>query len=118
LKHAGRLQTQHYWYHTYYGRIQVPPDQISIMGGLFEGVMFPYSDLIFKWMKLKGKYMYEREEMKRLIRWIEPGVVKVRKKAGLKIFGQHRLDQIEEVITVADANGGWGSVVSIAPNQK
>jgi D-arabinose 1-dehydrogenase-like Zn-dependent alcohol dehydrogenase len=91
--------------------------QISIMGGLFQGVTFPYSDLVFKSIKIKGKYMYERADIEGLIRLVEAGILKVGKKAGLDMFGPYRLDQIQEAISMAEANGGWGSLTSIAPTQ-
>jgi D-arabinose 1-dehydrogenase-like Zn-dependent alcohol dehydrogenase len=92
--------------------------QISLMGGLFTGVTFPYSEMVFRSIKLKGKLMYEREEIVRLIALMEAGVVKVGKEAGVEMFGPYGLDKIEEALSVAEANGGWGPFVAIAPNRE
>ena len=48
--------------------------------------------------------MYEREDIKGLIKLAESGVLKLGKEAGQEIFGSFKLEKAEKATNIAEAN--------------
>lgn len=88
------------------------------MGGIQEAVAIPYALLMFKSLQLKGKFMYEREAVFRLIKMVESGLLKLGKGAGLKVVGPYDLENWHEAFDAAEKNAGWGVQVLLSPQKK
>jgi threonine dehydrogenase-like Zn-dependent dehydrogenase len=89
--------------------------RVSFMGGIQKDVNIPYSLLMFKSLRLSGRFMYDRKVIPRLVSMLEGGLVKVGPAAGQTVIGPYGLEKMEEAIDVAERNAGWGSLVCLAP---
>jgi len=87
----------------------------SLMGGIQETVAIPYGLMMFKSLQLRGKFMYERDAIKRLIKMVESGLLKLGEAGGLKVVGPFALEDWEEAFDQAEKNAGWGVQVIISP---
>lgn len=81
-------------------------------------VEIPYGLTMFKNLTIKGKFMYEREQTKRLIKMVEFGNLKLGKESGVQVLGPYGLDDIEKALDVAAEHAGWGEDVVLAPNKE
>ena len=88
------------------------------MGGIQDPVGIPYGLLMFKSLKLSGKFMFEREDVDRLIAMTEAGLIKLGDKAGLKVAGVFGLEDWEEAFEVAGSNSGRGVYAVFDPTKK
>lgn len=94
-----------------------PGGRACFMGGIQDPVAIPYGLLMFKSLKLQGKFMYERSAVQRLIKLVEKGHLIVGEKAGLKIAGIYGLNDWKAAFDAAAANAGWGVQVLIDPRK-
>jgi NADPH:quinone reductase-like Zn-dependent oxidoreductase len=90
--------------------------QALLMGGLPTDVSFPYLQLMLKNITVRGKFMYERELIKRFIRMLENGNLVLGEEVGLSVGGVFGLDDIEEALAAAEESTGWGGDILLAPN--
>jgi threonine dehydrogenase-like Zn-dependent dehydrogenase len=81
------------------------------MGGIMGNIEIPYAMVMLKSLGIQGRFMYERRDVPRLIKMVESGMVKLGKEAGISNLGPYGLENVEEALSVAEANGSWGSQV-------
>lgn len=86
-----------------------------IMGGNSGNVDFPYLEIMFKSIRIQGRFMYDRQHVQRLIQMAESGLLPLGKNAGVtqtEVFG---LEQVEEALEAASKLSGWGGHVVLKP---
>ncbi|KAF2195173.1 GroES-like protein [Zopfia rhizophila CBS 207.26] len=86
----------------------------SIMGVLPKDVEVSYFDLVFRNLTIKGQYMYEREDVRAMIKMAESGVMKLGKERG-EVVGEFRLADFEKAFAAASKNPGVGKLVVLTP---
>ncbi|KAK4064654.1 hypothetical protein Trihar35433_8171 [Trichoderma harzianum] len=89
--------------------------RVSLMGGIAGNISIPYGAIMFNDLKLHGKFMYERKDVRMLIKMVEKGIMGLGKKVGARVEGKFGLDQWDEAFTAAKENAGPGQSVIIAP---
>ena len=85
------------------------------MGGIKDDVPIPHAVVMHWNLTLKGKWMFEREDIKSMIKMVENGVMKLGGSAGLRIVGKFGLDEWDKAFTAAKKNAGLGETVVITP---
>ena len=85
------------------------------MGGITEDVLIPHSVVMHSNLTLKGKWMYEREDIKSMLKMVENGVLKLGESAGLRVVGKFGLEDWDEAFTAAEKNAGLGQAAVITP---
>lgn len=88
--------------------------RVSLMGGLTGDVAFPYHAIMHRNLTLKGKWMYEREDVFALLKMIEIGALRLGEDAGLsaKTFP---LEDWNAAFQFAAEHAGIGMQALIAP---
>jgi threonine dehydrogenase-like Zn-dependent dehydrogenase len=76
--------------------------RVSLMGGMQGDVPLPHAIIMQKNIALKGKWMYNREDIPALIKLVETGLLKVDEKSGIRIVGTFKLEDWDEAFTVAE----------------
>ncbi|KAF2714391.1 NAD(P)-binding protein [Pleomassaria siparia CBS 279.74] len=89
--------------------------RISLMDGIYDDVPIPYHLVVHKDMKLQGKWMYGKEQIKIVIKMIETGVLKIGNLGGVETVGDFTFENWEEALDAADEHAGWGSSVVMRP---
>ena len=89
--------------------------RVSLMGGIREDISISHHVVMHNNLQLRGKWMYERDDIGALIKMIEIGALKLGEKAGVKAVGKFTLEEWEKAFDVAAENPGMGLVVVIAP---
>ena len=89
--------------------------RISLMGGLMDDYALPFWSIMHGDKTIKGKWMYEREDVKALIRLIETGLLKLEGQAG-QVAGPFKLDEWSEAFDAA-AKRNVGEVAVIDPRK-
>lgn len=89
--------------------------RVSLMGGIMGDVAIPYGKVMFNDIKMHGKFMYEREDVRLLIKMVEAGVLGLGDRIGARLEGKFGLDEWDEAFTAARENAGVGQYVVIAP---
>ncbi|MCJ1484300.1 hypothetical protein MMC06_004468 [Schaereria dolodes] len=92
-----------------------PGGRMSCMGGLDEDVPIPHSALMHRSLQLKGKWMYDRQDVGALVKMIEIGVLKLGASAVATVVGKFGLEDWNNAFTAAAENNGMGSYAVIAP---
>ncbi|KAJ9500983.1 hypothetical protein H2202_003541 [Exophiala xenobiotica] len=85
-----------------------------LMGGITAGVEIPYSVVMFNDLQICGKFMYERDAVKRLISLVESGRLKFRVPE-IKVFG---LKEWEKGFETAAQRSGWREMVVFEPGRE
>lgn len=85
------------------------------MGGIRDDVPISHSAVMHRNLTLKGKWMFEREDIKGMINMVENGVLKLGESAGLKLVGKFGLEDWDKAFTAAEKNAGVGESVVITP---
>ncbi|KAI9875681.1 MAG: hypothetical protein M1830_008120, partial [Pleopsidium flavum] len=57
---------------------------------------------------LRGKWMYDREAVRALIKMVEVGLLRLGERAGLKVIGKFALEDWDSAFTAAEENPGMG----------
>lgn len=83
--------------------------RVCLMGGMMGDVGIPHSAVMHGNLTLKGKWMYERSDIKALVKMVEMGLLDVGRE--VKGFG---LEEWDEAFTAA-AEGGVGESVVLVP---
>jgi threonine dehydrogenase-like Zn-dependent dehydrogenase len=82
-----------------------------LMGGIPGEIKIPYLLLMFNDLKIHGKFMYEREGVKRLISLVENG----RLRFSLPDLRAYKLGDWKEAFGEAENRGGWREMVVLEP---
>jgi threonine dehydrogenase-like Zn-dependent dehydrogenase len=85
--------------------------RVSLMGIISKDIAMPYMLAVLNNLTIRGQYMYEREDVKGLIKLAETGVRKLGKSAGHSIVGKVSLDDWEKAVEAACANPEAGKIV-------
>ena len=86
-----------------------------LMSVIPHDVAVPYALLTWNSLTVKGKFMYEREDVRLLIKMAETGVLKLGKEGGIEVVGRFKLEEVEEAFAVAAKNPEVGKLVALVP---
>ncbi|PTB66016.1 GroES-like protein [Trichoderma citrinoviride] len=89
--------------------------RVSLMGGIAGDVAIPYAAIMFNDLKLHGKFMYEREDARLLVKMVETGVLGLGGRIGAMCEGRFGLEEWSEAFDAAKGNAGPGQFVVIKP---
>jgi threonine dehydrogenase-like Zn-dependent dehydrogenase len=92
-----------------------PFGKCVLMGGAKGNFEFPYLTIMFKNLRIQGRFMYERDHILKLIKLIERGSLGLGKAIGIKNLQKFDLDHVMDAVTAAAASKGWGSQVLLTP---
>ena len=83
----------------------------SLMGGMHGDLSIPFRAVMHKNLTLKGKWMYEREDIAGFMRLIHSGLLKLGPKAGNEIVGKFGLEGWKEAFDLAAEKAQMGQMV-------
>ncbi|PVH89767.1 alcohol dehydrogenase [Cadophora sp. DSE1049] len=89
--------------------------RISLMGGIQGDLAIPHGAVMHRDLRIRGKWMYDREAVSGLIKLVEVGLLKLGEKGGqegVTVFG---LDDWEEAFKAAKEYSGTGKTAVIVP---
>lgn len=89
--------------------------RVGLMGGMYKNLSIPYYHMILNSLELKGKWMYTPAEIRRIVKMIEVGTLKIGKEAGHEVRGRFKLEEFEKAFETADKDAGWGTLVLFKP---
>ncbi|KAI5458510.1 hypothetical protein BGZ63DRAFT_416157 [Mariannaea sp. PMI_226] len=90
--------------------------RIVLMGGRGDAsIPIPWPLALYKNLTIKGGFMYERDDVRQVIRIVEGGKVKFGKENGYEVNGAYKLEEWEEAADAAVEHTGFGKVVLINP---
>ena len=89
--------------------------RVSLMGGIREDIGLPHGKVMHWNLTIKGKWMYERDDIKSMIKMVEAGVLKLGESGGLRVIGKFGLEEWDAAFTAAENNAGMGESTVIAP---
>ena len=88
---------------------------LALMGGIQGNISIPYGLVMYKSIAIKGRFMYERDHIQRVVRLAEQGKLKLGAAVGKQFLGPYGLDQINEAMDVAEKNPGYSKAVVLTP---
>jgi D-arabinose 1-dehydrogenase-like Zn-dependent alcohol dehydrogenase len=88
-----------------------------IMGGTSGEIAVPYLEVMFKSLRLQGRFMYSRDHILRLVQMLESGLIQLGIKAGVHRKEEFGLDSIDDALQAAGQLTGWGSHVVLRPSE-
>lgn len=86
-----------------------------VMGGNAGNIDFPYLEVMFKSIRIQGRFMYDRRHVQQLIQMVEFGLLPLAKKAGVTRTEEFGLEQVDAALEAAGKLSGWGSHVVLKP---
>ncbi|KAK3389904.1 chaperonin 10-like protein [Podospora didyma] len=89
--------------------------RVALMGVIRTDLPVPYALATWNSLTIVGKYMYEREDVRLLIKMAESGVLRVGSAEGVEVMGEFKLEQVEEAFALAAQHTGVGKMVVLAP---
>ncbi|MCJ1249698.1 hypothetical protein MMC30_006924 [Trapelia coarctata] len=92
-----------------------PGGRVSLMGGISGDVSLPHDVIMYRSLRLQGKWMYNREDITALIKLIEVGLLNIGESAGVRIVGEFALEDWDGAFTAAAENTGRGKLVLLKP---
>ncbi|APA08954.1 hypothetical protein SS1G_02792 [Sclerotinia sclerotiorum 1980 UF-70] len=87
----------------------------SLMGVPSNDIDIPYMMAVMNNLTIRGQYMYEREDVKGLIKLVESGLLKIGKAGGNEIVGEFSIEQWDEGLKVAVQNPEPGKMAIMYP---
>lgn len=94
-----------------------PHGRACLMGGIQESVSLPYGLLMYRSLKLMGRFMYEREAIINLLRLISRRRLLLGEQAGLSCAGSFGLHEWDLAFDTAKKHAGWGVQVLFDPRK-
>lgn len=91
-----------------------PFGRCLIMGGVAENINVPYLDMMFKSLRLQGRFMFSRDHALQLIRMVESGLLPLGSKVGISHI-KFPLESINEALETAARSTGWETSVVLVP---
>ncbi|PYI09452.1 NAD(P)-binding protein [Aspergillus sclerotiicarbonarius CBS 121057] len=85
--------------------------RVCLMGPGIGDLTIPVAILMAQNLTIKGKWMYEREGIRKMIQMVEAGVLKMGSQAGWVIAGKYQLEQWAEAFASAAQHAGPGEQV-------
>ncbi|KAI0975014.1 alcohol dehydrogenase [Xylaria arbuscula] len=93
-----------------------PTGRVVLVGGRGDATLpIPYAQAMLNDWTIKGSYMYTREDMQRVIRLAETGLMKLGKSAGHEVQGVYALEDFQAAIDKSVEKAGPGSLIYITP---
>jgi threonine dehydrogenase-like Zn-dependent dehydrogenase len=89
--------------------------RVSLMGGVRGDLAIPHHAVMHRDLTLKGKWMYDRQQVLDLIKMIETGVLKLGKGEGQRMVEKFALEEWDKAFTTAAENAGMGAKAVIVP---
>lgn len=86
-----------------------------VMGGNAGNIDIPYLEVMFKSIRIQGRFMYDRRHVQQLIQMVESGLLPLAKKAGVTLAEEFGLEQIDAALEAAGKLKGWGGHVVLRP---
>ena len=86
-----------------------------LMGGIHGMVEVAYGLVMFNNLTIKGRFMYEPEDVKKLIRLMEGGRLLVGGKGGIDTVVTYGLKGWKDAFVSAEREVGWGKQVVLDP---
>lgn len=88
--------------------------RVSLMGVLTKDINLPYAMAVHNNLTIQGKYMYERSDVKGIIKLVESGRLKLGKHAGHEVL-EFKLDDFDDAVEAAAKSPGMGHFVVMTP---
>ncbi|KAI0429743.1 GroES-like protein [Xylaria sp. FL1042] len=89
--------------------------RVALMGGMGSNLSIPYYHMILNSLEIKGKWMYTRSEIRKIVKMIEVGTLKMGKAAGHEVCGKFKLEDYQAAFEAANKHTGWGKSVVFTP---
>lgn len=89
--------------------------RVCLMGGGLGDMAIPASPLVRRNLMIQGKWMYERNDILKMIQMVESGVLKLGREGGCQTVGRFAMENWQEAFDMAAENAGPGERVSIIP---
>lgn len=89
--------------------------RVALCGFIPGTIPIPYPAMVFKNLKIKGRFMSERHTFVHLVRMAEAENLKLGKAGGRETVGTFGLDEIEDALSLAAKYPGWSKQVVLAP---
>lgn len=86
-----------------------------IMGGRSGDIQVPYLDVMFKSLRLQGRFMYSRQHILQFIKMVESGLMVLGTRAGIHQTEEFGLESVDDALKQAGKLTGWGSHVVLRP---
>ncbi|RDH22083.1 NAD(P)-binding protein [Aspergillus niger ATCC 13496] len=86
-----------------------------LMGGHLGNIQLPYGEIMFKGIRIQGRFMYDRPHVLRLIQMVRSGLLALGEKGGVTHSEEFGLDEIERALDAAEKLSGWGGQVVLKP---
>ncbi|KAL7654266.1 hypothetical protein ACMYSQ_006281 [Aspergillus niger] len=86
-----------------------------LMGGHLGNLQLPYGEIMFKGIRIQGRFMYDRPHVFRLIQMVRSGLLPLGEKGGVTHTEEFGLDEIERALDAAEKLSGWGGQVVLKP---
>ncbi|MCJ1370774.1 hypothetical protein MMC20_001987 [Loxospora ochrophaea] len=83
----------------------------SLMGVIQNDLPISYSTMVMKSLTIRGQHMYEREDVRGIIKLAESGLLKLGKSAGVDFIGEFPLEEWEQAFNLAADNNKAGKGV-------
>lgn len=87
----------------------------SLMGVVTTDIPIPYNLAVLKALTIRAQYMYERSDIRALIKMVESGLLKLGKEGGQEVVGEFKFEEVDEAIKVATQNAQAGKIVVFTP---
>ncbi|KAK0125312.1 hypothetical protein ONS95_000660 [Cadophora gregata] len=88
---------------------------ISLMGGIQGDLTSPHGVVMHRDLKIRGKAMYDREDVGGMIKLVEAGLLKLGEKGGQEAVTVFGLDDWEEAFKAAKEYSGTRKTAVIVP---
>ena len=93
-----------------------PYGRVSLMGFNMKDIAIDYASAVFMNLTIRGQYMYERDDVRGIIKLAESGVLKLDNDGGVDVVGQYSLGDVEKAFAAAEHSPGPGKIVLLTPH--
>ncbi|KAK2762769.1 hypothetical protein FQN54_000943 [Arachnomyces sp. PD_36] len=87
-----------------------PYGRAIIMGFVTDDVAVSYAHAVLNNLTIRGQYMYERSDVRGLIKLVESGAMKLGKSGGMEVVGQFKLEEFDQAGKMAEENPEAGKI--------
>ncbi|KAL4934979.1 hypothetical protein BDV06DRAFT_234841 [Aspergillus oleicola] len=92
-----------------------PFGRCVVMGGMGGDIRLPYLEIMFKSIRIQGRFMYERRHVVQFIQMVEAGLLPLGEKAGIVYTEEFSLEEADKALKAAEMLTGWGGHVVLKP---
>jgi len=93
--------------------------RVVLMGGRADSSLpINYATMVFKNLTIRGSYMYQREDVKGLIKLVESGRLPIGKTGGFPIVGEFPLEKYEEALDMAEKTPFMEGLVTLGSESR